>query len=369
VVRLGTEIGSGRQIAVKCTSRDGLPEEDEEMLRQEAKILMSLHHPNIVKCFDIIEENKSFYVVLEMLKGGELFKRIIQKDHYNEHDAREVIYILINAIKFCHDKGIVHRDLKPENLLLTSDADDADIKIADFGFAAYDHGDNQLFEQCGTPDYVAPEILRNDPYGPGVDMWAIGVITYVLLGGYLPFHDPDEWQLLKNVKTCKYKFDKRHWKGVSEEAKDLIRGLLTIDVTKRFTADQALNHSWVRLGEKELMKRDLGENLALFKRQQKLAPFRKAVHMVILARRMRIVKTEIRQPSVRMTRRLSTRASSMAVRMNVSNESGRRLSKMESCRLTLSLDSIGVDDMLGDTAFSSEVSAPSKVSTSPTHKP
>eukprot|EP00607_Mallomonas_marina_P007103 CAMPEP_0182437614 /NCGR_PEP_ID=MMETSP1167-20130531/85165_1 /TAXON_ID=2988 /ORGANISM="Mallomonas Sp, Strain CCMP3275" /LENGTH=350 /DNA_ID=CAMNT_0024630593 /DNA_START=355 /DNA_END=1408 /DNA_ORIENTATION=- len=308
VVRVGVEQSTGRKVAVKCTNRSDIqPEdeeairqeaeilidqiiqilpEDEEAIRQEAEILIVLNHPNIVKCYNIYEDDKTFYVILEILKGGELFEKIVKKTFYSESDARDLVQLLLNAIKYFHEKGIVHRDLKPENLLLTSDADDADIKIADFGFAAYDHGRNQLTDQCGTPHYVAPEILRKEPYGSSVDMWAMGIITYVLLGGYPPFHDEDMQRLFKKIKRGEYSFHREYWGAVSEEAKDLIRGLLTIDVTKRFTADQALNHSWVKRDKTDLSKRDLQKNLETFKKNIKLNRLKQAAHAVIATQRI-----------------------------------------------------------------------------------
>ena len=236
---------SRQKVAVKIIKRTNLPVEDEVALRQEVQILGSLDHPNIVKCVDFFEEEKYFYVVMECLEGGELFDRIVQKTYYNEQQARDLVFILLSAIKYCHDRDVVHRDLKPENLLLTSVSDDADIKIADFGFAIKQHGAASLTTQCGTPGYVAPEILKNAKYGKPVDMWSIGVITFILLGGYPPFHDDNQKILFKKIKNCEYTFHPEYWSAVSEEAKDLIRKLLNPVPEQRFTADDALAHSWV----------------------------------------------------------------------------------------------------------------------------
>lgn len=140
----------------------------------------------------------------------------------------------------------MHRDLKPENLLLTSKNDDADVKLADFGFAA--KAPTQcLTTQCGTPGYVAPEILKDKPHGRPVDLWSLGVIAYILLGGYPPFHDENQKNLFRLIKAGRYEFHPEYWGGVSEEAKDFIRHLLEVNPDKRYTADQALKHSWVML--------------------------------------------------------------------------------------------------------------------------
>ena len=238
------------RVAVKIIKRTNLPVEDEIALRQEVEILTSLHHPNIVKCIDFFEEDKFFYVVMECLEGGELFDRIVKKTFYNEKEARDLVYILLSAIKFCHDHDVVHRDLKPENLLLTSTTDDAEIKLADFGFAVKVSGMSSLTTQCGTPGYVAPEILMAQKYGKPVDMWSIGVITYILLGGYPPFHDDNQRNLFKKIKKADFEFHPENWSSVSEEAKDLIKRLLTLNPEQRLTVDEALHHSWVHIMKK-----------------------------------------------------------------------------------------------------------------------
>jgi calcium/calmodulin-dependent protein kinase I len=162
------------------------------------------------------------------LEGGELFDRIVKKAFYNEKEARDLVFILLKAIKYLHDKGIVHRDLKPENLLLKSKDNDAEVTLADFGFATYSKGDD-ITNQCGTPGYIAPEILKCVPYGKTVDMWSFGVILYILLGGYPPFHDENQRALFKKIIKGDYEFHHDYWSGVSDEAKQLIQGLLTVD--------------------------------------------------------------------------------------------------------------------------------------------
>lgn len=154
----------GRRVAVKIITRKDLSEADDESLRQEVAILGKLRHPNITRLVDFFEEPEHYYVVLEYLDGGELFDRIVKKTYYSEKEARDLVFTVLKAIKFCHDQHIVHRDLKPENLLLASKSDDSDIKLADFGFATYAEG-LTITSQCGTPGYIAPEILKSKPYG------------------------------------------------------------------------------------------------------------------------------------------------------------------------------------------------------------
>ena len=169
-----------------------------------------MSHPNIVQLINFYDEPKQYLIVMEYLEGGELFDRIVKKSFYNEKEARDLAFIMLSAVKYMHDLNVVHRDLKPENLLLKSVSDDADVKIADFGFAAYSKGDD-LKEQCGTPGYVAPEILARKPYGKAVDMWSVGVITYILLGGYPPFHHENQKELFKIIQKGHFEFHKEYW--------------------------------------------------------------------------------------------------------------------------------------------------------------
>jgi serine/threonine protein kinase len=180
-------------------------------------ILSKLTHPNIVHLVSFFDEPTQYLIAMEFLEGGELFDRIVKKAYYNEKEARDLAFIMLSAIKYIHDRNIVHRDLKPENLLLKSQSDDADIKLADFGFAIIAEGDN-LTEQCGTPGYVAPEILGHRPYGKSVDMWSVGVIIYILLGGYPPFHDENQRNLFKKIQAAKYEFHPDFWVPTSLHA-------------------------------------------------------------------------------------------------------------------------------------------------------
>lgn len=251
---------------------------------------------------DFFSEEKYYYLVTEFMAGGELFDRIVEKvrekiyeanelsdvllenerltlccalvvflrlsqSYYSEREARDLVKLLLEAIKYCHDADIVHRDLKPENLLLTSKDDDASIKLADFGFAKkIEFNGDGLVTACGTPGYVAPEILEGQAYGKGVDIWSIGVITYILLCGYPPFHDDNHNALFKKIKKGKFQFDSPYWDHVSDEAKDLIAKMLVVNPAERYvvlgrvftftkvpdtflfyraTVGQLLEHRWV----------------------------------------------------------------------------------------------------------------------------
>ncbi|KAH7484847.1 hypothetical protein PRIC1_004165 [Phytophthora ramorum] len=246
VVRIAVHKPTSQRYAIKCIKREGLVAEDIEALTTEVAILKQMNHPNIMILHDFFVEEKFYYLVTEFMEGGELFDRIVEKSYYNEREARDLVKLLLEAIKYCHDANIVHRDLKPENLLLTSKDDDASIKLADFGFAKRIEFDSEgLVTACGTPGYVAPEILEGKPYGKTVDIWSIGVITYILLCGYPPFHDDNHNALFKKIKKGKFQFDSPYWDHVSDDAKDLISQMLVVDPEKRATVDQLLAHRWV----------------------------------------------------------------------------------------------------------------------------
>jgi len=285
-VREATKKGTDEHYAVKIVKRMDLPPEDEEALREEVSILKNMDHPNIIKLYDFFEEKHFYYLVTELMKGGELFDRIVQKTFYNEKEARDVVKILISTVKYMHSNNIAHRDLKPENLLLTSPDDDGSIKIADLGFARQVKGSASLTTQCGTPGYVAPEILKGEPYGKAVDMWSCGVITYILLGGYPPFHDEKQSNLFKKIKVGEYQFHPEYWSSVSTEAKDLISQLLTVDVNKRITADKACDHPWIHVDDHVLRDKNLGANLTELRRFNARRKFRAGVKAIVAANRM-----------------------------------------------------------------------------------
>ncbi|XP_072717844.1 calcium/calmodulin-dependent protein kinase type II subunit delta isoform X8 [Ciconia boyciana] len=183
---------------------------------------------------------------IERVTGGELFEDIVAREYYSEADASHCIQQILESVNHCHLNGIVHRDLKPENLLLASKSKGAAVKLADFGLAIEVQGEQQAwFGFAGTPGYLSPEVLRKDPYGKPVDMWACGVILYILLVGYPPFWDEDQHRLYQQIKAGAYDFPSPEWDTVTPEAKDLINKMLTINPAKRITASEALKHPWI----------------------------------------------------------------------------------------------------------------------------
>ncbi|ETW00901.1 CAMK/CAMK2 protein kinase, variant [Aphanomyces invadans] len=238
---------TGVEYAVKCIQRDKLDSEDLARMAAEVNVLAQLKHPNIIQLFDFFEEEHFYYIVTEYMEGGELFQRLIEKTYYTQQDAKNVVRTLLETIKFCHDKGIAHRDLKPENILLTSIYDDASVKLGDFGLATLHHNTSSMVTRCGSPLYLAPEILKiGTPYGKECDIWSIGVITFMLLSGCPPFYDENVAVLYDKIKAGSYQYDPYYWKHVSNEAKHLISLMLQVDPSKRATADQLLKHEWLR---------------------------------------------------------------------------------------------------------------------------
>ena len=223
-------------------------QEDTALINEEIDILKSLAHPNILEYVEHVEENEHFYIISEDFHGGELFDRIVQKSFYNESEAQELVYNLLSAIKHIHDVNIVHRDIKPETILLNKALDDTDIKLTDFSLAYKLPTPVSSFpDTAGTPDYLSPDVILGKPAGKPVDMWAVGVNTYILLAGYSPFSaDQGQEVLFKKILRVQYEFHSEFWATVSEEAKDFIRRLLNPNPLQRLTVDEALQHTWVR---------------------------------------------------------------------------------------------------------------------------
>ncbi|KAM4565268.1 calcium/calmodulin-dependent protein kinase type II delta 1 chain isoform 2-T2 [Fundulus diaphanus] len=246
VVKRCMKISTGHEYAAKIINTKKLSARDHQKLEREARICRLLKHANIVRLHDSISEEGFHYLVFDLVTGGELFEDIVAREFYSEADASHCIQQILEAVLHCHQMGVVHRDLKPENLLLASKLKGAAVKLADFGLAIEVQGDHQAwFGFAGTPGYLSPEVLRKDPYGKPVDMWACGVILYILLVGYPPFWDEDQHRLYQQIKAGAYDFPSPEWDTVTPEAKDLINKMLTINPAKRITAADALKHPWV----------------------------------------------------------------------------------------------------------------------------
>ncbi|CAG0886420.1 unnamed protein product [Darwinula stevensoni] len=301
----------GEFSAVKIIDKKALKGK-EDSLENEIQVLRRLRHPNIVRLVETFEDRSRVYLVMELVTGGELFDRIVEKGSYTEKDAADLIRQVLEAVDYMHQQGVVHRDLKifplvfldleerrregekeaetvnpiekeqsfqasacpqsgredederswavilgetraqetnflnfqPENLLYYSPDEDSKIMISDFGLSKMEDS-GIMATACGTPGYVAPEVLAQKPYGKAVDVWSIGVIAYILLCGYPPFYDENDANLFAQILKGEFEFDSPYWDDISDSAKDFIRGLMCVDVEKRFSCKSALSHPWI----------------------------------------------------------------------------------------------------------------------------
>ncbi|KAM4048409.1 calcium/calmodulin-dependent protein kinase type 1D-like isoform 1-T2 [Anomaloglossus baeobatrachus] len=233
---------TGHHYALKCIKK--VNSSRDRSLENEIAVLKRIKHDNIVTLEDIYESSSHFYLVMQLVSGGELFDRILERGVYTEKDASNVIRQVLSAVKYLHDNGIVHRDLKPENLLYLTPDENAKIMITDFGLSKMEET-GIMSTACGTPGYVAPEVLAQKPYSKAVDCWSIGVITYILLCGYPPFYEETESKLFEKIKDGSYEFESPFWDDISISAKDFITSLLEKDPKKRYNCEIALKHPWI----------------------------------------------------------------------------------------------------------------------------
>ncbi|KAJ0063552.1 hypothetical protein NL108_003866 [Boleophthalmus pectinirostris] len=246
VVRECIERSTAREYALKIISKDKCRGK-EHLIQNEVSILRRVKHPNIVLLIEEMDTPTELYLVMELVKGGDLFDAITSSNKYTERDASSMLFNLASAIKYLHGHSIVHRDIKPENLLVYEHPDGTkSLKLGDFGLATVVNG--PLYAVCGTPTYVAPEIIAETGYGLKVDIWAAGVITYILLCGFPPFRGrgAEQEELFEHILRGTFEFSSPHWDGVSAAAKDLISGMLQLEVEQRFSAVQVLEHPWVK---------------------------------------------------------------------------------------------------------------------------
>ncbi|XP_026219659.1 calcium/calmodulin-dependent protein kinase 1Da [Anabas testudineus] len=243
-VVLAQEKLTGRMFAVKCIPKKALKGK-ESSIENEIAVLRKIKHENIVALEDIYESPDHLYLIMQLVSGGELFDRIVEKGFYTEKDASTLIRQVLDAVNYLHRMGIVHRDLKPENLLYFNPQDESKIMISDFGLSKMEGSGDVMSTACGTPGYVAPEVLAQKPYSKAVDCWSIGVIAYILLCGYPPFYDENDSKLFEQILKADYEFDAPYWDDISDSAKDFIGSLMEKDPAKRFTCEQALRHPWI----------------------------------------------------------------------------------------------------------------------------
>ncbi|XP_022527535.2 calcium/calmodulin-dependent protein kinase type 1D isoform X1 [Astyanax mexicanus] len=243
-VVLAQERATGKMFAVKCIPKKALKGK-ESSIENEIAVLRKIKHENIVALEDIYESSDHLYLIMQLVSGGELFDRIVEKGFYTEKDASTLIRQVLDAVNYLHSMGIVHRDLKPENLLYFNPQDGSKIMISDFGLSKMEGTGDVMSTACGTPGYVAPEVLAQKPYSKAVDCWSIGVIAYILLCGYPPFYDENDSKLFEQILKADYEFDAPYWDDISDSAKHFIGCLMEKDSSKRYTCEQALRHPWI----------------------------------------------------------------------------------------------------------------------------
>jgi len=246
VVKEGTNQHSGEKAALKFIDKKFVDAEDLLMLSREIDIMKKIDHKNVLSLKEIYETPTELCLVMELVTGGELFFKIVEQGSYCEQDASAIIRQILDGVKYLHSLGIAHRDLKPENLLCSGDGSNMTIKIADFGLSKIFAGGAQLETSCGTPDYAAPEVLTGEfAYDKSVDLWSVGVITYVLLCGYPPFYAQSQPLLFEKIINADYDFPEPEWTYISETAKDFIKQLLVLDPKKRMNVEQCFNHPFL----------------------------------------------------------------------------------------------------------------------------
>jgi len=293
VVKRAVNKLTGDVVAIKIIEKKTLSPQELETLTEEVDILREIDHMHIVKLYDIYETKDHLYMVMELLKGGELFDNIVQKGTYSEKEAAAVMRQILEAVQYLHNRGIAHRDLKPENLIYQEDPSRypcARVKITDFGLAKYlghDASSGLMKTACGTPGYVAPEILKGMKYTESIDIWSLGVILFILLCGYPPFADEVSSVLYLKIRQGSYTFESPWWDEVSREAKDLVSKMLTVKPENRITANQVLLDPWFTKMEgskKKLFKRQYTEKLEQFTGRRKL---KKGMNAILASNRLK----------------------------------------------------------------------------------
>ncbi|NP_001084190.1 calcium/calmodulin dependent protein kinase ID S homeolog [Xenopus laevis] len=284
-VVLAEEKATGKLFAVKCIPKKALKGK-ESSIENEIAVLRKIKHENIVALEDIYESPSHLYLVMQLVSGGELFDRIVEKGFYTEKDASTLIRQVLDAVSYLHRLGIVHRDLKPENLLYFSQVEESKIMISDFGLSKMEGKGDVMSTACGTPGYVAPEVLAQKPYSKAVDCWSIGVIAYILLCGYPPFYDENDSKLFEQILKADYEFDSPYWDDISDSAKDFIQNLMEKDPNKRYACEQALRHPWIA-GDTALCKNIHESVSAQIRKNFAKSKWRQAFNATAVVRHMR----------------------------------------------------------------------------------
>lgn len=253
-VKLAVHKETGQKYALKIINKKqyalSSSSSRKNALLGEVEILQKINHPGCISIEETFETDDTLYLVLELVSGGELFDRIVSVGKFDEEKSRQYMIQMLEAVGYLHSQGIAHRDLKPENILLKSKDDDI-IKLSDFGLSRVMSSESFLKTMCGTPQYVAPEVLTNggidkSGYNLACDLWSLGVIAYILLCGYPPFHEEKDVTLVDQILTADFDFPDDPWTEISDEAKDFVEKLLVVDPSQRLDAATALDHPFIK---------------------------------------------------------------------------------------------------------------------------
>ncbi|XP_076010058.1 calcium/calmodulin-dependent protein kinase type 1D [Genypterus blacodes] len=339
-VVLAQERLTGRMFAVKCIPKKALKGK-ESSIENEIAVLRKIKHENIVALEDIYESPDHLYLIMQLVSGGELFDRIVEKGFYTEKDASTLIRQVLDAVNYLHKMGIVHRDLKPENLLYFNPQDESKIMISDFGLSKMEGSGDVMSTACGTPGYVAPEVLAQKPYSKAVDCWSIGVIAYILLCGYPPFYDENDSKLFEQILKADYEFDAPYWDDISDSAKDFISSLMEKDPAKRYTCEQALRHPWIS-GDTALCK-NIHESVSRqIKKNFAKSKWRQAFNATAVVRHMRRLQLGSSMGSSMDASNPASRSGSQAQKPSQSqDQAGKEQSTTSTGNKTSSIDSTG----------------------------
>jgi len=278
VVKKGVNKKTKEEVAIKLIDKKFLEEKDLTLIEREIAIMEKVNHPNVLSSRGVYSDENTIALVTELVTGGELFYKIVEKGNYSEKDAASIVAQIIRGVDYLHDQGICHRDLKPENLLCSDSGDYKPFRvvIADFGLGRFfgNEGTSDLMNtSCGTPDYVAPEVITAEGgYKESVDMWSCGVITYVLLCGFSPFLSTTQTGLFTKIVKAEYDFPDPEWTNISHEAKDFIKHLMVKDPAERWTAKQCQEHPWLSgsFGTTQpLADGNIGDKMNMYNQQRK----------------------------------------------------------------------------------------------------
>jgi len=288
-VCLGTHRSTGTRVAVKCIFRKSLDPSSDSIVFNEVDVLASLDHKYICPLRDFFIQDDCYFIIMEYMAGGDLFDRLGDRKTYDESDAKDLCKKLLHAVAYCHESNIAHCDLKPKNLLLLTEDDDSFIKLADFGFAHRLYAPKSLTKQRGTPYFVAPEILLGKGYDERADLWSIGVITYCLLCGHLPFNGKKHIELFRSIVAGVYSFDEIE-NEISDDAKALVKGLLVTDPSQRWSTTEALGCRWIRSDNRSLLRKNslmqITPKLKTFNARLKFKSAILAIHSIVTMKKI-----------------------------------------------------------------------------------